>query len=243
MSWKWIAVCGAGLGLLLGVVLFLVWLIQGVLFLTSGDRTTAPPAVSAPPGTLGFSSAGIQPAPALADPRLAAGSPGPSSHPMTRGMSRAARAALTNELGAAMSGLRPQLERCPDQHLQRAGEVTAAQAKMIELVQRQLAGGGNGEMVQPQLAGGEDQEGATELPTIMTLEVETYDSQVKIVDAALAMPGSASDAFVACARQVLRGQIIAVPAAPTGQHLRVPVDLGGAGIEGQPQRHGARRRR
>ncbi len=99
------------------------------------------------------------------------------------------------------------------------------------------------EIVQRQFAGGEDKESATQLPTIMMLEVETSNSQVKIVDAALAMPGSASDAFMACARQVLRGQIITVSTAPPGGHLRIPVDLDRAEIGSQLHRHGRRRRR
>jgi hypothetical protein len=135
--------------------------------------------------------------------------------------------------------LKPRLERCPDQDLHRAGEVTATQQRFIDFVQHQIMGGRNGEETPPQIAVGEDKE----LPTILMLEVETYDSQVKILDVALAMAGAASDAFVACARQVLRGQIIVVPAATPGEHLRIPVDLDGTGVEGQPQRHTARRRR
>jgi hypothetical protein len=123
--------------------------------------------------------------------------------------------------------------------MHRAGEVTATQQRMIEFVQRQITGGGNGEEMPVELAVSEEKE----LPTILMLEVETYDSQVKILDVALAMSRAASEAFVACARQVLRGQIIVVPAATPGEHLQIPLDLDGTGVAGQPQRHTARRRR
>jgi hypothetical protein len=233
MSWKWIVIGGAGLSVLGAVVLFLVW-IASILSLTSGAPTTTPLAGSPPPGAPALSPAG---APTVVDPRL----PSQAPHPMTRGISRATRAALTNELGAAIGGLKSRFEQCPDQPFHRGAEESAQQQKMIELVKRQIAGGG--EIVPSEIAGGTDKRGARELPTIMMLDVETYDSQVKIVDAALAMHGSASDAFVACAQQILRGQIILVPAAATGQRLQIPVDLGAAGIEGQPLRHSMRRRR
>jgi hypothetical protein len=243
MRWKWITIGAAGLGALLGIVVLApIWIVSSLLLRSEGSTATT---ASLPPSAPAPSTGGIQPAPPVVDPRLSSASMGPSQtpHPMTRGISRATRAALTNQLGAAMSELTARLEKCPDQHIHRGGEVTATQAKMIETVQRQIAGGGDREIVAPQIAGRDDRVSQTELPTIMMLEVETYDSQVKIVDAALAMPGSASDAFVACARQVLRGQIIAVPAAPTGEHLQIPVDLSGAGTGGQPQRHSMRRRR
>jgi hypothetical protein len=242
MRWKWIVIGAAGLGALLGaVVLAPVWIVSALLL-----RSDAPTATAVAPSIApGPSTAGVHPAPAMVDPRPSSPSIGPSqtAHPVTRGISRATRATLTNELGAGIGGLKSQLERCPDQHIHRGGEASATQQKMIEFVKRQIASGGGREIPPPEIGGGEDKGGATELPTIMMLEVETYDSQVKIVDAALAMPGSASDAFVACARQVLRGQIIAVPAAPTGEHLQIPVDLSGAGTGGQPQRHSMRRRR
>lgn len=101
------------------------------------------------------------------------------------------------------------------------------------------------QVVQRQLAGGEDEEGArpTPTPTILTLEVETFNSQVKIVDVAPAMPGWATDAFMACARQVLCGRIITVPDAAPGGYVRIALDLDRAEIGGQLQRHSKRRHR
>ena len=110
---------------------------------------------------------------------------------------------------------------------------------MIEFVKHQLMGAGGSEAVPPEIASANDRE----LPTIMMVDVETYDSQVKIVDAALAMAGSASDAFVACARQVLRGQILLAPAAPPGEHLQIPVDLSSAGTAVPVQPYRTRRHR
>jgi hypothetical protein len=233
MSWKWIAI--GGTALVAGLAfLFLVW-IAPILLLTSGAPTTTPLAVSPPPIAPALSPASVEPAPAFVDPRPSSASvcPAQTPRPMTRGISRAMRATLTSELGAGLSDLKSQLEKCPDQHIHRGGEGSATLdlATMMEIAQRQIAGG-------------EDMESATpRLPTILMLEVETSNSQVKIVDAAPAMPGWASDAFMACARQVLCGQIITVPDAPPGEHLRIPVDLDGAEIEGQLQRHRMRRRR
>jgi hypothetical protein len=235
MSWKWVAIGGAGLVAVLGVaLLFLAW-IAPILVLTSDAPTTTPLAVSPPPSAPALPTVSVEAAPAFVDPRPSSASvcPGQTPHPMTRGISRAMRATLRSELGAGLSDLKSQLEKCPDQHIHRGGEGSATPdlATMMEIVQRQLAGG-------------EDKESATPRPpTILTLEVETSNSQMKIVDAAPAMPGWASDAFMACARQVLCGQIITVSAAPPGGHLRIPVDLDSAQIGGQLQRHSRRRRR
>jgi hypothetical protein len=235
MSWKWVAIGGAGLVAVLGVaLLFLAW-IAPILVLTSDAPTTTPVAVSPPPSAPALPTVSVEAAPAFVDPRPSSASvcPGQTPHPMTRGISRAMRATLRSELGAGLSDLKSQLEKCPDQHIHRGGEGSGTPdlATMMAIVQRQLAGG-------------EDKESATPRPpTILTLEVETSNSQMKIVDAAPAMPGWASDAFMACARQVLCGQIITVPDAPPGEHLRIPVDLDGAEIEGQLQRHRMRRRR
>jgi hypothetical protein len=259
MSWKWVVIGGAGVLVAgLGVAfLFLAW-IAPILLLTRDAPTTTPLAVSPPPSAPALSTASVQPAPAFVDPRFSSASVGPAQmlHPMTRGIRRAMRATLSNGLGAGLSDLKPQLEKCPDQHIHRGGEGSESQdvAKMMEIVQRQIAAGEDKdgatqdlakvmEIVQRQIAAGEDQKGATPLPKIMMLEVETSNSQVKILDADLATPGSATDAFMACARQVLRGQIITVPAAPPGAHLRIPVDLDGAQIGDQLESRGRRRRR
>ena len=241
MSSKGIALATAGLAISLGaVVLSPLWVIL-TLVLSRSD----PPTTSALPQPIAPPSA-AQPGPGSSDPfplSPASVGPAPTPHPMKRGANRAMRAAVISELSAEIGSLKSRLQNCPDQHIRRAGEVSATEQRMIEFVQGQIASGGKGRNVPPPIAAGEDADGATQLPTIMMLEVETYESQVKIVDAALAMPGSASEAFVACAQSVLRGQIFVVPAATPGEHLRIPVDLDGTGVEGQPQRHTARRRR
>ncbi len=57
MSWKWVAIGGAGLVAGLGVVfLFLAW-IAPILLLTSGTPTTTPLAVSPPPVAAALSTA------------------------------------------------------------------------------------------------------------------------------------------------------------------------------------------
>ena len=142
-----------------------------------------------------------------------------------------------------MRELRPRLLGCPDQQLSARAEPTADQKKLIQRVQRQIASGGDGEFSENPVPAGKGDEAGSEYPTILMLEVETFDSQVKIVDAALAMRGSASDAFLACAQQVLRGQIVFAPAAANGDHLRIPVDLSSPTLEAPPQRHATRRHR
>lgn len=61
--------------------------------------------------------------------------------------------------------------------------------------------------------------------TVLTLEVETLDGQLRIVDAALAGPAGAGDWRVACAQRKLRGQIIPAPSAKAGSRMKVPFAL------------------
>ena len=81
-------------------------------------------------------------------------------------------------------------------------------------------------------------------PTSLTLEVETFDSQVKVIDAAVANRGAATDAFLTCARSILKGQILFAPAASTGDRLKNLVDLtSNPTLEPAPARHAMRRHR
>jgi hypothetical protein len=238
MSWKWIVIGAALLGASLSVlVLSPIWIASMLLFRSGTSPTAATerstPAVPDP------SMLGVEPGPGLVEPRLSSpsGSP-PPTRPTKRGMSRATRAAVINELGAAIGALQSRLEQCPDQPTHR-GQESARQQKLIEFVTRQLTGAGGSEALPPEIASANDRE----LPTIMMVEVETFDSQAKIVDAALAMAGSATDAFVACARQVLRGQILFAPATLPGEHLQIPVDLSRAGTASPIEPYRTRRHR
>lgn len=230
MSRKWVAIGGAAFVAVLSVTLLFLFWIGSILSLTSDAPTTTPVVVSPQPSAPALS--------AIVDPRLSSASAcaGQTQHPMTRGIGRAMRATITSELGAGLSDLKSQLEKCPDQHIHRGGEEGATQdlATMIEVVRRQLAGGEHKEGARPT---------PTPTPTVLTLEVETFNSQVKIVDAAPAMPGWATDAFMACARQVLCGRIITVPDAAPGGYLRIAFDLDREEIGGQLQRHSKRRHR
>lgn len=58
--------------------------------------------------------------------------------------------------------------------------------------------------------------------TVLTLDVETLDGQLRIVDAALASPAAAGDWRVACAQRKLRGQLIPAPPAKAGSRMKVP---------------------
>ncbi len=96
--------------------------------------------------------------------------------------------------------------------------------------------------IPPELTKAMEAQAAALAPTLFMLEVETLDSQVKVVNATLAMRGGASEAYVACAEQVLRGQILFVQASVPGERMRIPFDLGGPGGAPQFSRHVRRRR-
>jgi hypothetical protein len=112
------------------------------------------------------------------------------------------RRILTGQLTAALSPFREQLARCPGRHSQ--------------------AGFGGGTADAP---------GLEEQPLLL-LDVETFDGKVRIVDSSLAFPGSASGAFAACAQQLLRGQLVAAPAAVAGDHTRIAFAVDS--VEGEP---------
>lgn len=59
---------------------------------------------------------------------------------------------------------------------------------------------------------------------LLMLDVRTLDQKVEILDVSAAL-GSASAAFEACAREVLRNQIIPVRAAGAGERTRIAVEL------------------
>jgi hypothetical protein len=60
---------------------------------------------------------------------------------------------------------------------------------------------------------------------ILLLDVSTLDGKVEILDASSAMPQPGSEAFVGCARGVLQGQIVSVPAVKAGERVRVVVEI------------------
>lgn len=246
MRLKSLVLGGVGLATLLVTAVFVVWAVQCIQWLTgAGPGTEGVPPSSAPGAAASRTAetSPVRPSGPVPGRSAESGEPFPVLQRNTHRTSRGARAALTRDVGAAMKELKPRLLGCPDQQLSARAEPTAAQRKLIESVQRQIASRGDGESIQDPVPVGEGQEGGGEYPTILMLEVETFDSQVKIVDAALAMRGSASDAFLACAQQVLRGQILFAPAAASGDHLRIPVDLSSPTLEAPPQRHATRRHR
>lgn len=57
--------------------------------------------------------------------------------------------------------------------------------------------------------------------TILMLQVETLEGQVRIVDAPVETRGRAGDAVIACVQQALRGQTFAVPDARPGSRHRI----------------------
>jgi hypothetical protein len=61
--------------------------------------------------------------------------------------------------------------------------------------------------------------------TILMLEIETSQGQVRIVDAPVETRGSASDGLIACAQRVLRGHTVVAPTAVLGSRHRLMYTL------------------
>ena len=60
---------------------------------------------------------------------------------------------------------------------------------------------------------------------VLMLQLETRPGQVVIVDAPVETRGNASDGLIACAQQVLRGAVVDVPTAKSGERYRVRYPL------------------
>jgi hypothetical protein len=113
---------------------------------------------------------------------------------------------------------------------------------LVAWMQAPLDEGALRDGIPPEMTKALEAQAAALAPTLFMLDVETLDSQVKVVNATLAMRGGASEAYVACAEQVLRGQILFVQAAVPGERMRIPLDLGGPGGAPQFNRHVRRHR-
>jgi hypothetical protein len=64
-------------------------------------------------------------------------------------------------------------------------------------------------------------EGAVMGPTVLVLQLETRDGEVRVVDAPVATRGETDDGVVACAQRVLRGRTFPAPGARAGARHRV----------------------
>jgi hypothetical protein len=62
-------------------------------------------------------------------------------------------------------------------------------------------------------------------PPVLVLEVATRNGAVEILDVRK-MQGRTTEAFLACARDVLRGKVVSAGSAKAGSHIRIPVNLG-----------------
>lgn len=62
-------------------------------------------------------------------------------------------------------------------------------------------------------------------PALLVLDLEALGGEVRIVDAQVREWGAASEATLACARDVLRGQIVAAPTARRGERVWMPFPL------------------
>jgi hypothetical protein len=58
--------------------------------------------------------------------------------------------------------------------------------------------------------------------TVLMLQLETGQDEVRIVDAPLETAGGNADGLVVCVQRVLRGRVIAAPGTPPGRKHRMP---------------------
>jgi hypothetical protein len=117
----------------------------------------------------------------------------------------AARMSALGPIGAAVSGeladLQPRLSECFDETTQsRYGQIAFSRTQDF------TPSGGAG-------------------TTILVLQLEMSAGQVRIVDAPVESQGGAPDGLVACAQEVLRGQVIRAPGAKPGQRARLMFPL------------------
>jgi hypothetical protein len=61
-----------------------------------------------------------------------------------------------------------------------------------------------------------------------TLDVETVEGGVRVIEVQLVFPGSAGDANVACARSLLLGETVPVPSAKPGRRWEMSFASGSA---------------
>ena len=74
---------------------------------------------------------------------------------------------------------------------------------------------------------GEDHRSGT--PPVLVVEVARFDGRMEILDVPSTRHGSSSEAFLACARRVLRGQVIPSQSATAGGPVRFTLPLHSAG--------------
>ena len=99
---------------------------------------------------------------------------------------------------AAVDGLAARLASCPDRHIQR--------------------GFGTSPL--------DDQ--VTEQFTMLVLDVSMHDGTMEVLDVSQQSNGSVSADFVACARKMLRGEVIPAPSARDANRTQYAIFLGPA---------------
>lgn len=103
---------------------------------------------------------------------------------------------LQRQVVASLAELRSRVARCDDRDTPRASDASRA----------------NGD--------------AAPVETVLVLEIELLDGQIQIVDAPVQTAGSASSAFLTCARSALRGQILPARGVKAGERIRLLLGLG-----------------
>jgi hypothetical protein len=75
--------------------------------------------------------------------------------------------------------------------------------------------------------GGDMSEGEGAIrPWVLILELATRDGSVEVVEVPREKRGRASEAFMSCARNVLRGRVLPVEAARAGTRMHLPFHVG-----------------
>jgi hypothetical protein len=185
----------------LGIAIALLFGVSlAVIFLTTGggpapEVRPAPAAAPAPPPAAPALVAG--PAAPAAPPAGAGPAPPPARASAPPALSPdEQRDAVRQEVFSGLGALRAQVARCAEE---------PAEA-------RRGSGGPRGPRTGPRGR------------VVLTLDIETLEGQARILDARPS-PGGGDDWRVGCARDALRGQVIAAPHAVAGVRFEIPFAL------------------
>ena len=151
-----------------------------------------------------------------------AAQPSATAPPEPAALAFASPAPAPAGVGATRAGVAP-LPEAPASSVPRVLRKTIRKALLAAPVQSRLARCVDGDVG----FGGDAAPGRIPRarPAVLTLELETRRGEVRIAEAQVQSWGGASEPIVACARDVLRGKVVAAPVAQPGRRLRMPFTL------------------
>jgi hypothetical protein len=183
-----------------------------VLLLTRSPPMAAPPDLQPAPEP----QISIAPAPPEPPAEESSRPPVAERRPETRRRSGTARG--TWDAPAGLPSTTPMADRVTRKAVRKALVAGPVQSRLARCVD----GGGGFGGAPSELEGPPPAD-----PASLVIELETLGAEVRILDARVREWGGASEAMVACARTVLRGQVVPTPALrrPPGERLRMPFPL------------------